>query len=356
MSLVVDIKKKLKDFDLCVQFEAGNGCLGLLGSSGCGKSMTLKCVAGIETPDEGRIVINDRVLFDSQQKINLPPQKRRVGYLFQNYALFPNMTVKENVEAGLVGSGETFASKKEKDTYVNQLLEKFHIEDLKDSYPGRMSGGQQQRTALARIVASKPEILLLDEPFSALDSYLKEKLMQEMVGFLTDYQKDVVMVSHNRDEIYQMCNQMAVMGEGIIEISGVTTELFQNPVTTGAARLTGCKNISKVEIRDPHRIYASDWDMELFLPQELSPEQMADITHVGIRAHELREATSEQENVMECVLERVTEAPFEMYLILKKESANASIWWKISKKEWEAAGKKVPDRIYFPPEHIILLK
>lgn len=361
MALSVHIRKKLKDFHLDVHFESDSGCLGLLGSSGCGKSMTLKCIAGIETPDEGRIVLNDKVLFDSAGKINLPPQKRKVGYLFQSYALFPNMTVRENVEAGLSGSGEKFASKEEKDRFIRNLLEQFHVGELADAYPSKMSGGQQQRTALARIVASSPDILLLDEPFSALDSYLREQLLQEMKGFLQSYRKDVVMVSHNRDEVYQMCDQMAVMGQGTIEISGETGALFANPVTTGAARLTGCKNISAIKLLDAHTFYAIDWNMKFHLQEEIP----VGITHVGIRAHDLRAATAEDENVMECELDHISEAPFEMYLILKnKETGNivdnrkelSPVWWKISKKEWEQTQKNVPEKICFPPEHLLLLK
>ena len=189
MALSVHIKKKLKDFELAVDFDMDEGIVGFLGSSGCGKSMTLKCIAGIETPDEGRIVLDDEVLFDKKSGINLSPQKRKVGYLFQNYALFPHMTVKQNIEAGLAASGK---SKQEKKEIVERLLEQFHIKELENSYPVRISGGQQQRAALARMMAAEPKFLLLDEPFSALDAYLKEKLMQEMMTSLTHFKKRVI--------------------------------------------------------------------------------------------------------------------------------------------------------------------
>ena len=172
MALSVHIKKKLKDFELAVDFDMEEGIVGFLGSSGCGKSMTLKCIAGIETPDDGRIVLDDEVLFDKKAGIDLSPQKRKVGYLFQNYALFPHMTVRQNIEAGLEASGK---SKQEKKDIVERLLEQFHIKELENSYPVRISGGQQQRAALARMMAAEPKFLLLDEPFSALDTYLKEK-------------------------------------------------------------------------------------------------------------------------------------------------------------------------------------
>lgn len=376
MAITVHIRKQLKDFELKVDFELESGCMGLLGASGCGKSMTLKCIAGIETPDSGRITLNGRVLFDSGRKINVSPQKRKVGYLFQQYALFPHMTVRQNVEAGLSGAGKKFSSRQEKNEYITGLLEQFHIPELADALPGRLSGGQQQRVALARIIASDPDILLLDEPFSALDSYLREQLLQEMKGMLgSTYQKDVLMVSHSRDEIYQMCPRMAVMCPGGIEIAGSTKELFRNPVTVGAARLTGCKNLSRAEILSDHELYAIDWGVRLHVADVIAEG----VTHVGLRAHDfavMREIgevergndfwleNERKGNVMRCTLERITEAPFEIYLILRNvslENLSAKpdlqpIWWKLSKKEWEEMQEKIPEAIYFPPEKLILLK
>ena len=379
MSIEVQIRKQLKDFELNVRCELESGCMGLLGASGCGKSMTLKCIAGIETPDSGKIVLNGRVLFDSEKKINLPPQKRKVGYLFQQYALFPHMTVRQNVEAGLSGAGKKFASKKEKKDYITGLLEQFHIPELADALPMRLSGGQQQRAALARIIASDPDILLLDEPFSAMDSYLREQLLQEMKAMLsTTYQKEVLMVSHSRDEVYQMCPKMAVMCPGAIEISGSTRELFRNPLTLGAARLTRCKNLSRAEVLGSHELYAADWGVKLWVKDTIA----GDITHVGLRAHDFEPASFSKNrgNIMKCALRRITEAPFEIYLILRNispetvdgqtisakntggpdisvgEGSLQPIWWKLSKKEWEEMNEKIPEEIYFPPEKIILLK
>lgn len=376
MAITVHIRKQLKDFELKVDFDLESGCMGLLGASGCGKSMTLKCIAGIETPDSGRITLNGRVLFDSGRKINVSPQKRKVGYLFQQYALFPHMTVRQNVEAGLSGTGKKFSSRQEKNEYITGLLEQFHIPELADALPGRLSGGQQQRVALARIIASNPDILLLDEPFSALDSYLREQLLQEMKVMIgSTYQKDVLMVSHSRDEIYQMCPRMAIMCPGGIEIAGSTKELFRNPVTVGAARLTGCKNLSWAEILSDHELYAADWGVRLHVADVITEG----VTHVGLRAHdfavmrEIGEVERDNDfwlenerkgNVMRCTLERITEAPFEIYLILRNVSSeNLSakpdlqpIWWKLSKKEWEEMQEKIPEAIYFPPEKLILLK
>ena len=361
MALSVHIKKKLKDFELAVDFDMEEGIVGFLGSSGCGKSMTLKCIAGIETPDEGSIVLDGEVLFDKKAGIDLSPQKRKVGYLFQNYALFPLMTVRQNIEAGLEASGK---SKQEKKDIVERLLEQFHIKELENSYPVRISGGQQQRAALARMMAAEPKFLLLDEPFSALDTYLKEKLMQEMMTYLSQFKKGVIMVSHSRDEVYQMCTDTAIMHQGILETVGKTKEIFDNPGTVNAARLTGCKNISKADKLSESEIYASEWDIKLTFPEYIKIP--SNLTHVGIRAHEIRPVkfsdidnnTSIKLNMVDCQLKRISEAPFEMYLILENKSGKSTspLWWKVTKKEWKEIGETVPETVELPVEKVILLQ
>ena len=170
MELIVSLEKKLPAFTLKAGFTLKDEVFALLGASGCGKSMTLKCIAGIERPDKGHIVLDGKVLFDSEQQINLPPQKRQIGYLFQHYALFPNMTIAENIR--FVMPPNTAHN----DKTIQKLLNTFQLTDLADTYPAALSGGQQQRAALARILATPAKILLLDEPFSALDSYLKGQM------------------------------------------------------------------------------------------------------------------------------------------------------------------------------------
>lgn len=153
----------------------------MLGASGCGKSVTLKCIAGIMTPDKGRIELDGQVLFDAEKGINLPPQKRRVGYLFQQYALFPNMTVVQNICCGIRARGA------ERERLVREQMRRFQLEGLEKSYPAQLSSGQQQRVALARILAGEPKAILLDEPFSALDSYLKWSLEAELTQMLAAF-------------------------------------------------------------------------------------------------------------------------------------------------------------------------
>ena len=242
--LKVNIQKELKEFDLDVDFELKKGCLGILGPSGCGKSMTLKSIAGIVNPDNGFISLNDTVYFDSINKTNLKPQKRNVGYLFQNYALFPNMTVEENVAIGL-GKGYD-------KNHLSEIIKRYHLNGLEKRYPRELSGGQQQRVALARIMAYGPDVILLDEPFSAMDTFLKEQLRLELVNSLRDFDGFSIMVTHNRDEAFQFCDELIILDKGKVIAKGDTHEVFENPRKVQVARLTGCKNISRIEIIDDY--------------------------------------------------------------------------------------------------------
>lgn len=346
MSLSVNIVKKLKDMTLNIRFDTAgsHGITGILGSSGCGKSMTLKSIAGIITPDEGRIVLNDRVLFDSEKKVNVKIQDRGVGYLFQNYALFPHMTVKENVEMAVRGP------KAEKKKLAEFYLHMFRIEELSGHYPGRLSGGQQQRAALARVMASRPSVLMLDEPFSALDYSLKEMLQLELLEELKSFEGDVLMVTHSRDEIYRFCESIHVINQGSIAVSGGVKEVFKNPGTISAARLTGCKNIVGIRYLDAHKFFVPDWGIDVIIKGQEVPKEAG---YIGIRAHDLlRAADGETENMMECRLKRILEDPFEMTLILEN-----GIWWKVPKDRWNLEwNRKAPQRMVIPEESIFFLK
>lgn len=243
MKLHVDISKDYGSFKLQSCFETDALITGLLGASGSGKSLTLKCIAGIERPDEGCIVLGDRVLFDSKAGVNLKIQERRVGYLFQNYALFKTMTVKKNIMAGL----HNLKDKALKQELYEQSLKLLRLEGLEAQKPAEISGGQAQRVALARILVSRPELILLDEPFSALDTNLKENLQPELLELLSTYGKPVVMVTHSKDESSFMCSYIALISSGKIIKTGSTVELFENPQSIEAARILGCKNIHKAQ-------------------------------------------------------------------------------------------------------------
>ena len=257
MSLCVDIEKNLGAFHLRAQFEAQDGTTALLGASGCGKSVTLKCIAGIMTPDRGRIELGERVLFDSERKIDLPPQQRRVGYLFQQYALFPNMTVEQNILCGIRREHRA-----EKKALLAGKIRMFRLEGLEKKHPAQLSGGQQQRVALARILSSEPEAILLDEPFSALDSYLKWNLELELADLLAGFGGPVLWVSHDLGECYRNCRRVCVMEDGKTGTVTGMDEMLRCPESISAARLAGCKNFFAAEEKNG-AVYLPEWDLTL---------------------------------------------------------------------------------------------
>ena len=280
MSLSVDIRKRLGAFSLDVSFTSDDATetLALLGASGSGKSVALKCIAGTERPDEGRIVLNERVLFDSAAGVDVSVQERRVGYLFQNYALFPTMTVEQNVAAG-VRSG----SRTERLARAHEQVRAFRLDGLERHRPAQLSGGQQQRCALARIMANEPELLLLDEPFSALDGYLRWQLELELADTLRAFPGGVVFVSHNRDEVYRMCDRVCVLTNGHSGRTVPTRELFDAPATLAEAVMSGCKNVSAATPVGDHALSCVDWGVTLACEREAAGSD-----HAGIRAHDLR--------------------------------------------------------------------
>lgn len=235
MSLEVHIQKQLRSFAFQVDFSLGDENLAVVGASGSGKSMLLKCIAGIETPDEGEIVINGKTCF-AAHRLNVPSQKRRVGYLFQDYALFPHLTVKENLTTVLSGT------KAEREEKALRLLKQFHLEHLLDSYPYQISGGEQQRAALSRMLCVEPDILLLDEPFSALDTNLKWSVENDLVQLLQRVQKSVVLVTHSMAEALRICSRILILDHGKVVDFGAKEQVLEHPRTMMSAQLAGYKN------------------------------------------------------------------------------------------------------------------
>ena len=344
MALSVDIEKTLGDFHLRVKFEAENRVLALLGASGCGKSMTLKCIAGIERPDRGVITLDGTTLFDSGRGVNLPPQRRRVGYLFQQYALFPNMTVEQNIAVGV-------RDRRRAREETAEAIAAMRLEGLERKRPHQLSGGQQQRAALARILVNRPEVLLLDEPFSALDSHLRFQLEQELRGAIRRFGKTVLLVSHNRDEVFRLSDEVAIMHDGRIETTGEKKAVFANPRTRNGAILTGCKNVSPIQATGERRARAVDWGVELALPASADGVQ-----YVGIRMHDVRLAEAQGEpNAFLCRVEETIENPFSCTVLLRPEGAASPIGWELDKERWrQTRAERL--RVCLPPESMLLLK
>lgn len=346
MALCVDIKKRLGDFHLNVSFKAENETLALLGSSGCGKSVTLRCIAGIMTPDEGHIELDGRVFFDSNKKINLSPQKRHVGFLFQQYALFPGMTVEKNI-AVAVNNRE-----KQKEV-VSQMLRAFHLEDSAQKRPSELSGGQQQRTALARILAINPQVLLFDEPLSALDSYLKSQLELELMDTLSKFDGNVIWVSHDRGEVYRNCSRVCVIENGKSEPVVTMDSLFRDPGTKFAARLSGCKNFVSV-IPSGNAVRIPDWGIDLQCGRPVSNN----VSSVGLRAHHFQFAALGEENAISCKVERIIEDVFSEILMLRPEGSSPTaplIRMETGKGIWLSQPDKSSVTICITPQDILLL-
>lgn len=345
MALSVDIEKKLGNFHLKVKFEAENEVLAILGASGCGKSMTLKCIAGIERPDKGRIILDGVTLFDAEKKIDLPPQKRKVGYLFQQYALFPNMTVEQNIACGV-------RKKERKTEAVWEMLRLMELEGLEKKRPYQLSGGQQQRVALARILVNAPEVLLLDEPFSALDTHLRFHLERKVQEILGRFGKTVLLVSHDRDEAFRLSHSIAVMEQGRVETVGRKKEIFADPKTRSGALLTGCKNISRAKIVDDTHVYALDWDLTLTVPRAT-----VGMKYLGIRMHDIRIAKGMEENAVTCKVIREIEEPFSYTVLLNPMGRKVTmpLGVQLDKPLWESIrGEQIT--VSLPSEALLLLK
>ena len=350
MALTARIEKRFGAFQLAVDLMAETGQpLALLGASGCGKSVTLKCIAGIERPDRGRIELDGRVLFDSEAGIDLPPQQRRVGFLFQSYALFPHMTVERNV-AVCLGRMD----KRRRRERTAELLALLHLEDQAALYPRQLSGGQRQRAALARILAAEPGVLLLDEPFSALDSFLKWQLEQELREVLERFPGPAVWVSHDRGEVYRNCSRVCVLEDGKSAPAASMAELMANPGTVAAARLSGCKNFAPVRPGPaPGLVEVPAWGLVLRAPWREGAAAL------GLRADRVRPEEAGAVNAFPCQVVRVTEDVSSVFAALRPEAASPGappLWMELAKDAWAA----LPDRerlwAAVRPEDLMLLK
>lgn len=347
MALSVNIKKKMGDFQLEVQFEAEREILALLGASGCGKSVSLRCIAGILTPDEGKIVLDGIPLFDSAAHIDLPPQKRNVGYLFQQYALFPNMTVRQNIAAAV-------RDKQRRKAVTEEKLRQFRLEEVADKRPGQISGGQQQRAALARILASEPRAILLDEPFSALDSYLKYQLEVELAETLEQFSGTILWVSHDRGEVFRNCGRVCVLDKGKSQKTVTLRELFHQPVTEAAARLSGCKNYADA-VPAGHAVFLPEWGLTL----DCGKEVPVDIHCVGIRAHHVTMVEAQTLDAFPCTVLRVIQDVFNTIVLLRPEGAALDappLRMELERDAWHAVTNKQQVWVSIQPRDILLLK
>lgn len=313
MSLSVSIKKSFPAFTLDVDIEAGNETIGWLGESGCGKSLTMRCIAGIETPDEGKIVVNGKTFFEREAgkrpAVNLSPQERKTALLFQNYMLFPNLTVAENVAAGI----DRKLPKGERNAQVDAELKRFGLDGFGKRYPSQLSGGQQQRVALARMLAAKPDILMLDEPFSALDAHLKGVLEQNLAGLFETFHGTILYVSHDIDEALRFCDRIAVIEKGHVMEVSTGNNLVNNPQSAASIRLSGCKNTTPAHWIDDHRVFLPAWGIEV----ETDKPAPKNLTYMGVRAFFLERAEEPGRNTYRVRVVHTSDSRFDRSVLLE---------------------------------------
>ena len=345
MGIDIAVKKGFGSYALDFRVKSDAKRVAILGASGSGKSLTLKSIAGVEMPDSGRIVVDGKVLYDSEMKINLSSRERRVGYLFQNYALFPTMTVEENIAVGI-------KDKKRRLEIVGAFIEKYNLQGLEKLYPTQLSGGQQQRVALARMMAAEPEVILLDEPFSALDHHLREEMQRELMHYLDDFSGTVLLVSHDRDEVYRLSEELVILQAGKSIAHGKTQQLFECPGTVAAARLTGCKNIGEM-VTEPG-CYVRAWDLRLPVVAKRK-----NCTYVGVRAHHIRKDKPEGEPYFTIpVYElRVEEGLWECTISIKATpEAVEPLYWKLSKELWREIRDLELGELYLAEKDLLFLE
>jgi len=360
MALEIHIEKQLRDFSLDVAFVAGDTPVGILGPSGAGKTMLLRCIAGLERPDRGRVELGGRVLFDSSERVDLPTRSRRVGMLFQNYALFPHRTVAENVAFGL---HDLPAGEREK--RVSTVLERTHVTEFGQRFPRELSGGEQQRVALARSLSTEPEALLLDEPLSALDTHLRSQVEALLQDTFAAYRRPALLVTHNMEEAYRLGEKLLVLSRGRVSVFGEKEAIFRRPPTLEVARLTGCKNFSRARMVSNNVVEALDWGCQLRVSQTIERPAV----YVGIRAHHIAFAepssAAPDDNVLPCELVRSSETPFRITLYLRprrptneiREQENSSeLQAEVSKEKWQTfRDRPMPWHVRLSPDSLFLL-
>jgi molybdate transport system ATP-binding protein len=243
-------KRDSPAFQLEIEFEAGPGITVLFGPSGSGKTLTLDCIAGFSTPNVGRILIDDAIVFDSGARVNLRPQERRCGYVFQNYALFPHMSLRDNLQFAAVRS-----KRLERNGKIGAMLERFRLSDVAGRKPHEVSGGQKQRCSIARALVSDPKILLLDEPARGLDAPLRADLYALLHQVRADFEMPILLVTHDLDECFELGDRMLVINKGELVQTGSPAEVCARPASVDLARLLGAFNLFSVEILtlDPSR-------------------------------------------------------------------------------------------------------
>jgi molybdate transport system ATP-binding protein len=356
--LKVTINRTLPGFKLDVAFSVDGEVLGILGPSGSGKTMTLLCIAGLLPPDNGLIQLNDRVLFDSSKKVNLPPKVRNVGFVFQNYALFPHLSAGKNIAYGIRNR-----SREEVNHRVQILIKNMELDGLQNRYPRELSAGQQQRVAVARALAPEPEILLLDEPFSALDSLTKEQLEMQILDLRQFYKGHIILVTHDLVEAYRLSSRIAVYDAGKIAQCDFKEKLISSPVNQRVARITRFRNFMDGVITD-----IKDKQVSVTVPELGTNVSVAANGHrnlvlnqhitLGVRSEHIQSVASPGQNTLQGTLNSSVEnlASINCYFDLKTNSDN---FYRLEAAFPKAMAPSLSDGViyylYLPPEQMVII-
>ena len=338
-------------FSLDLEFQAASGVTVLFGPSGSGKTLTLDSIAGFVRPNEGRILLDDDILFDGASRVFLPPQQRHCGYVFQNYALFPHMTLRQNLEFAVERRPRL-----ERHRRVNEMLEQFHLQDAAGRRPHEVSGGQRQRCSIARALIGSPKVLLLDEPAQGLDAPLRAELYTALRQVRADFKTPVLLVTHDLDECFELGEEMLVLREGRIVQSGPPRRILDQPANLDVARLLGTFNLLAGEIRalDPgrntSRVQIGEFELDgPYFPGHLKGDRVT----VCVRPEQLRAASRNgrpARNQIPAELLRATEKPQSMRL-----EFSGGIVVELPRRDYEVLRDSHDWMIEFPSDSLRVL-
>jgi molybdate transport system ATP-binding protein len=339
-------------FSLDIELQARAGVTALFGASGAGKTLTLDCIAGFTRPDAGRILLDEQILFDAVSHVNLRPQQRNCGYVFQNYALFPHMTLRQNL---------LFAAERrprlERHRRVNEMIERFHLADVSGRRPHEVSGGQKQRCSIARALIGSPRLLLLDEPARGLDAPLRAELYALLRQIRTEFQVPILLVTHDLDECFELAEDMLIIRDGRVVQSGPPRKILEQPASVEVARLLGIANLFEAEItaldpgRNTSRLRFQDQELTgTYYPGHL----LGDRVWLCIRAEELRavrhNGARPEANQIAAKLLRVAEKPQSVRL-----EFSGDIAVELPRQEFERQKDNKDWLVEFPPGSLRVL-
>ena len=354
--LAVEISQLLPRFNLQIAFNTERKVIGLLGNKGLGNYLTIRSLAGLEPKTQGHILLNGKVLLDSQTRLNVPPHKRPIAMVFKKYALFPHLTVTENIAFGL--QKLTREARTEEIAFYVTI---FKLEGYEKLYPEQLSNVEKQRLAFARAIATQPEVLLLDEPFFDLDSYGQEQGSNALARAMRDYAGITLITSNRIDTLYPLCERLLVISEGLILHDGSREKVFQHPLAYTVAQLTGCQNITRYQYVDRHTVKALDWNCLLTIHE--NPE--ATTGYIGIRANHIifvPNTVSTKENIFPCWLLSFHTSPEYITLHVRlnaalSEAQDQTIEVRVDKKLWEALQTHPqPWQVFLNTQHLMILK